>query len=59
MIDMQVTTNNEYYDHIALLYLETRIYHYQSVIFVCFDLYVAVVIFIDYSDMDNMMDIKQ
>jgi hypothetical protein len=59
MIDMQVTTNNQYYDHIALFYLETRRYHYQCIIFVCFDLYVAVGIFIDYSDMDKMMDIKQ
>ena len=58
MIDMQVTTKNEYYDHITLLYLETRRYHYQSIICVCFYLYVAVVIFIDYSDIDKMMDIN-
>ena len=31
---------------------------YQSIMFVCFYLYVAVVIFIDYSDMDKMMDIN-
>jgi hypothetical protein len=31
---------------------------FQSIIFVCFYLYVAVVIFIDYSDMDKMMDIN-
>ena len=48
MIDMQLTTKNEYYDHITLLYLETRRYHYQSIIFVCLYLYFAVVIFIDY-----------
>ena len=44
-------------DHIALLYLETRKCRYQSISFVCFYLYVAIVIFIDYSDMDKMMDI--
>ena len=58
MIDIQVTTKNEYYDHIALLYLETRKCRYQSISFVCFYLYVAIVIFIDYSDMDKMMDIN-
>ena len=49
---------NEYYDHIALLYLETRKCLYQSIMFVCFYLYIAVVIFIDYSDMGKMMDIN-
>jgi hypothetical protein len=58
MIDIQVTTKNEHYDHIALLYLETRKCRYQSISFVCFYLYVAIVIFIDYSDMDKMMDIN-
>jgi hypothetical protein len=57
-IDIQVTTKNEYYDHIALLYLETRRCHYQSMIFRCVYLYVAVVIFVDYSDMGKMMDIS-
>ena len=58
MIDIQVTTKNEYYDHIALLYLETRRCRYQSIICVCFYLYITVVIFIDYSDMGKMMDIN-
>jgi len=47
-----------YYDHIALSYLETRRCRYQSMILVCFYLYIAVVIFIDYSDMGKMMDIN-
>jgi hypothetical protein len=50
--------NNEYYDHIPLLYLEIRRSRYQSIIFVCFYLYVAVVYLIDYSDVDKMMDIN-
>ena len=58
MIDIQLTTKNEYYDHIALLYLKTRKCLYQSIIFVWFYLYIAVVIFIDYSDMGKMMDIN-
>jgi hypothetical protein len=58
MIDIQVTTKNEYYDHIALMYLETRRCRDQSIIFVCFYLYIVVVIVIDYSDMGKMMDIN-
>ena len=54
----QMTTKNEYYDHISLLYFETRRCRYQSIIFVCFYLYVAVVNFMNYSDMDKMMDIN-
>jgi len=53
-----VTTKNEYYDHIALFYLEARRCRYQSIIFVCFYLYVVLVNFIDYSDMGKMMDIN-
>jgi hypothetical protein len=49
---------NEYYDHIALLYLETRRCRYELIIFVCSYLYVAVVNFIDYSDRGKMMDIN-
>jgi len=56
MIDIQVMTKNEYYDHIALLYLETRRCRFESIIFVSSYLYVAVVNFIDYSDMGKMMD---
>jgi hypothetical protein len=52
------TKTNEYYDHIALFYLETRRCRYQWIIFACFYLYVAVVIFVDYPDMDKMMDIN-
>jgi len=48
---------NEYYDHIALLYLETRRCRYQSIIFVCFYLSIAVVISIDYSDMGKSMQL--
>ena len=59
MIDTQVTTKNKYYDHITLLYLESRKCRYQSIIFVCFYLYVAVVNFIDYSDMAKMMKINK
>ena len=43
---------------IALLYLETRRCRYQSNIFVSLYLYIAIVIFIDYSDMGKMMDIN-
>ena len=49
---------NEYYDHITLWYLEAKRYRYQSIIFVCFYLYVAVVNFIDYTDMDKIMDMN-
>jgi hypothetical protein len=58
MIDIQATTKSKYYDHIVLLYLESRRCRYRSIIFVCFYLYVSVVNFIDYSDMDKMMDIN-
>ena len=58
MIDIQATTKSKYYDHIVLLYLESRRCRYHSIIFVCFYLYVYVVNFIDYSDMDKMMDIN-
>ena len=58
MIDIQATTKNKYYDHIVLLYLESRRCRYRSITFTCFYLYVSVVNFIDYSDMDKMMDIN-
>ena len=58
MIDIQATTKSKYYDHIVLLYLETRRCRHLSIIFVCFYLYVTVGNFIDYSDMDKMMDIN-
>jgi hypothetical protein len=58
MIDRQGTTNSKYYDHIVLLYLDSRSFRYRSIIIVCFYLYVSVVNFIDYSDMDKMMDIN-
>ena len=49
---------SKYYDHIILLYLQTRRCRYRSIIFACFYLYITVVIFIDYSDIDKMMDIN-
>ena len=52
------TTKSKYYDHIVLLYLESRRCRYRSIIFACFYLYTTVVIFIDYSDIDKMMDIN-
>ena len=58
MFDIQATTKSKYYDHIVLLYLESRICRYRSIIFACFYLYNTVVIFIDYSDIDKMMDIN-
>ena len=60
MIDthVQATRKSKYYDHIVLLYLESRRCRHLSIIFVCFYLYVTVVNFIDYSDMDKMMDIN-
>ena len=58
MIDIQATTKSKYYDHIVLLYLESRRCRYRSIIFACFYLYITVVIFIDYSDIDTMMDIN-
>ena len=57
MIDIQATTTSKYYDHIVLSYLESRRCRYRSIICVCFYLYIAVVISIDYSDMGKMMDI--
>jgi hypothetical protein len=56
MFDIQATTKSKYYDHIVLLYLESRRYRYRSIIFVCFYLYVSVVNLIDYSDIDNIRD---
>jgi hypothetical protein len=58
MFDMQATTTSKYYDHIVLLYLESRRCRYWSIIFVCFYLYVSVVNLIDYSEIDKMMDIN-
>jgi hypothetical protein len=58
MFDIQVTTTSKYYDHIVLLYLESRRWRYGSIIFACFYLNITVVIFIDYSDIDKMMDIN-
>jgi hypothetical protein len=43
MFDIQATTNSKFYDHIVLLYLESRRCRYRSIIFVCFYLYVSVV----------------
>jgi hypothetical protein len=43
-----------YYDHIVLLYLESRRCRYRSIIFACFYLYVSVVNLIDYSDIDKV-----
>ena len=58
MFDIQATTKSKYYDHIVLLYLESRRCRYRSIIFACFYLYVSVVNLIDYSDIDKMMDIN-
>jgi hypothetical protein len=58
MFDIQAATKSKYYDHIVLLYLESRRCRYGSIIFACFHLYITVVIFIDYSDIDKMMDIN-
>ena len=58
MFDIQATTKSKYYDHIVLLYLESRRCRYRSIISVCFYLYVSVVNLIDYSDIDKMMDIN-
>ena len=57
MLDIQATTKSKYYDHIVLLYLESRRCRYRSIIFVSFYLYVSVVNLIDYSDIDKMMNI--
>ena len=58
MFDIQATTKSKYYDHLVLLYLESWRCRYRSIIFACFYLYITVVIFIDYSDIDKMMDIN-
>jgi hypothetical protein len=58
MFDIQATTKCKYYDHIVLLYLESRRCRYRSIIFACFYLYVSVVNLIDYLDIDKMMDIN-
>jgi hypothetical protein len=55
MFDIQATTKSKYYDHIVLLYLESTRCRYGSIIFACFYLYITVVIFIDYSDIDKMI----
>ena len=57
MFDIQATAKSKYYDHIVLFYLESRRCRYRPIIIVCFYLYVSVVSLIDYSDIDNMMDI--
>ena len=57
MFNIQATTKCKYYDHIVLLYLESRrLFH--SIIFACFYLNVSVINLIDYSDIDKMMDIN-
>ena len=58
MFDIQAPTKCKYYDHIVLLYLESRRCRCRSTIFACFYLYVSVVNLIDYSDIDKMMDIN-
>jgi hypothetical protein len=40
MFDIQATTKSKYYDHIVLLYLESRRCRYGSIIFACFYLYI-------------------
>jgi hypothetical protein len=47
MFDIQATTKSEYYDHIVLLYLESRRCRHRSIIFACFYFDITVVIFID------------
>jgi hypothetical protein len=58
MFDIQAMTKSKYYDHIVLLYLASRRCRYRSIIFACFYLYITVVIFIDYSDIDKIMNIN-
>ena len=58
MFDIQAPTESKYYDHIVLLYLESRRCRYRSIIFVCFYLYVSMVNLIDYIDIYKMMDIN-
>jgi hypothetical protein len=57
-LTQMATTKSKYYDHIVLVYLESRRCRYRWNIFVCFNLYVSVVNLIDYSDIDKMMDIN-
>jgi hypothetical protein len=40
LFDIQATTKSKYYDHIVLLYLESRRCRYGSIIFACFYLYI-------------------
>ena len=58
IFDIQATTKSKYYDHIVLLYLESRRCRSRSINFVCFYLYASVVNLIDYSEIDEMMDIN-
>jgi hypothetical protein len=58
MFDIQAMTKSQHYDHLVLLYLESRRCRYRLIIFACFYLYVPVVNLIDYSDIDKMMDIN-
>ena len=61
MIDIQATTKSNYtlwLYTVVLSYLDSRRCRYRSIIFVCFYLYVSVVNFIDYSEMDKMIDIN-
>jgi hypothetical protein len=51
MFDIQATTKSQHYDHLVLLYLESRRCRYRLINFVCFFLYVSVVNLIDYSEM--------
>jgi len=56
MIDIQVMTKNEYYDHIGSIYCilkpEDVVISRLFMLIFTYIVYVAVVIFIDYSDMD-------
>ena len=58
MFDIQATTKCKYYDHIVVLYLESRRCRYRLIIIACFYQYLSVVNLIDYSDIDKMMDIN-
>ena len=58
IFDIQATTKSKYYDHIVLLYLESRRCRYRSIIFVYFYLYISVVNLIDYSGIDKILDIN-
>jgi hypothetical protein len=39
IFDIQATTKSKYYDHIVLLYLESRRCRYRSIIFACLPIY--------------------